>query len=223
MAPHIRTLGLLAALVTATLGLATPARGEVGVDQVGSGFRLMADARWDRTLAVRYHAVETDAAPAEPVTPTFRSGSDEAAEPQATALPPLALDTLDRPPAPSAIIEAEAPLTSRPGPAGSWLEVVAPEERDLGLFLTAQSALLVDMAQTLEINGSVALEESNRLLGEQPSDGAVLAYFGSIAAVHVATYLALDPRWANIVSRAILFVQVPAIDNNARLGVRIAF
>ena len=88
---------------------------------------------------------------------------------------------------------------------------------------SAQSSLLVDMAQTLEITRSADFEETNPLLGPKPSDGAVVAYFGAIAAAHAASYLALEPRWANLVSRVILFVQVPVIDGNARLGVRIAF
>jgi hypothetical protein len=131
------------------------------------------------------------------------SGTAPSAEPR----PPLAL----REPFPA------------PDPGPSWLAAVAPAERDLGLFLAAQASLFVDMAQTLEIARRDDLLESNRLLGEQPSDGEVLAYFGGLAALHAASYLALPERWANVLSRAVLIIQLPAIDHNARLGVAVRF
>jgi hypothetical protein len=110
-----------------------------------------------------------------------------------------------------------------PDPGPSRLSAVVPAERDLGLFLAAQASLFVDMAQTLEIAQRDDLVESNRLLGRQPSDGEVLAYFGGLAALHAASYLALPERWANVLSRAVLFIQIPAIDHNARLGVVVRF
>ncbi|HEX7126779.1 MAG TPA: hypothetical protein VF406_13565 [Thermodesulfobacteriota bacterium] len=220
MAWRARTFGLVAAVVTVSLGLATPAHAEGGAGRSASGVRLLADARWDPAYTLRFRAAEPPAAPAETGTPTFRSGSLDAAGAR-EARQSVALS--DRVPTPREYIETEVPLASRPGRGDSWAEVVVPAERDVGLFLAAQSALFLDMAQTLEINGSSDFRETNRLLGERPSDGAVLAYFGSIAALHTASFLTLDGRWANVVSRAILFVQVPAVDSNARLGVRISF
>jgi hypothetical protein len=104
-----------------------------------------------------------------------------------------------------------------------WFSAVVPAERDLGLFLAAQASLFVDMAQTLEIARHDELVESNHLLGRQPSDGEVLAYFGGAAALHAASYLALPDRWANALSRAVLLIQLPAIDQNARLGIAVRF
>ncbi|HEY8369880.1 MAG TPA: hypothetical protein VIM86_11250 [Thermodesulfobacteriota bacterium] len=220
MASRARALGLVGAVVMVSLGLSTPARAWAEADRTASGVRLLADTRWDQAYTLRLRAAETPAAPAETATPTFRSGSiDASGAPGARQ----SLVLTDRVWMPREYVEAEVSPASRPGRGGDWIEVVVPAERDLGLFLAAQSALLLDMAQTLEINGSPDFKETNRLLGERPSDGAVLAYFGSIAALHAASYLTLDGRWANVVSRAVLFVQVPAIDNNARLGVRISF
>lgn len=206
----------LAALLVLSLGLpeTAGAQANAAAPQADAlAWRLVADVQWERARVVRYADEVEGPVEAEPA-PTFRSGSTAPTE--TVAPEPAPLVTL------SEIGGAPVPAT-RPGRAGSWLEVVAPAERDLGLFLAAQAALLVDLAQTLEISRAAEFEETNAVLGERPTDGAVMAYFGSIAAVHAVSYLALEPRWANVVSRAILFVQVPAVDHNARLGVRIAF
>lgn len=108
-------------------------------------------------------------------------------------------------------------------PERGWLAVVAPRERDLGLFLAAQASLLIDMAQTMEIGRMAGVRETNRLLGERPDGGLVAGYFGSVAALHAAVYATLPGRWANWLSRGILFVEVPVIDNNSRVGVRVRF
>jgi hypothetical protein len=114
---------------------------------------------------------------------------------------------------------AAASLPSEHG----WLAAVAPRTHDVGLLLAAQASLLIDMAQTMEIRRTSGVYESNRLLGERPGDGVVVAYFGSIAALHAAAYAAIPGRWANWLSRGILFVEIPAIDTNSRIGIRVQF
>ncbi|HWP35229.1 MAG TPA: hypothetical protein VNM66_06505 [Thermodesulfobacteriota bacterium] len=104
-----------------------------------------------------------------------------------------------------------------------WLDALVPREKDLGLFLAAQASLLVDMGQTLDIARHAGLEETNPVLGRRPSDGEVVAYFGAAALLATVAYAHLDGRAANLLSRAILAVQLPVIDRNARLGLAVRF
>ncbi len=224
---RVPTLGVLAGVLLAATGLPSRALAETGsgsdqTSQLADALaRFAGDAQWEWALVARY--IEDDVL-AEPAVPSFRSGSEgpATAEAPGTADGPGPSLSIVRSLALWEAVEAPAPAPAGRGDGG-WLDAIAPVDRDLSLFLAAQSTLLLDMAQTLEIARSPSLEETNPLLGERPSDGAVLAYFGSVATAHAATYLLLDGRWANLVSRAILFVQVPAIDHNTRLGVRISF
>lgn len=202
---------LRASLVVASLAALLVAGPAWGESQAAEGTWLMADARWQRSVAVRY--VSAQASPeTAPVSLRSGTGGDVA-----VATPDLPRLWLTR------SVDTESRLTAAPLAGASVREALLPSRRDLGLFLAAQSTLWVDALQTLEIGGAAEYAETNAILGESPSDGAVIAYFGSVSLAHALTYLTMGPRWANLVSRAILFVQVPAIDNNARLGVRIAF
>ncbi len=120
-------------------------------------------------------------------------------------------------------VERGVRATVREPAERGWLAVFAPRDRDLGLFLAAQASLFIDMAQTIEIRRTDGLYETNSVLGRRPRDEAVVAYFGSIAALHAVAYALLPGRWANVVSRGILFIELPAIDNNARVGIRVQF
>ncbi len=171
--------------------------------------------------------------PAADDAPAGQSGSAQGArgglpsgEPEAPASSGVALQLsedlswqVEQAGEPDDAIAAPAAAPSERG----WLATFAPPERDLGLFLAAQASLLIDMAQTLQIRRTEGLYESNVLLGPQPSDEAVVAYFGSIAALHAVAYAVLPGRWANVFSRGVLFVEVPAIDHNARVGIRVQF
>lgn len=98
-----------------------------------------------------------------------------------------------------------------------------PEKKSLALFLAAQTLIVIDMGQTLDIRNHPGVEESNPILGREPSRGRVFALFGTRLALNTLAHWLLPDRWANGLSMVNIAVGIPVVANNASLGLSVAF
>lgn len=121
-------------------------------------------------------------------------------------------------------LPAEVHDAAAADPASSRVSFrLLPRKKSFGLFLVAQATVLIDMAQTLRIDNTPGLRESNPILGEDPSDEKILAFFGARIAFNAFSYYLLPDRWANVLSVLTIVVEVPVIAHNASLGLSVRF
>lgn len=123
--------------------------------------------------------------------------------------------------APAYAAEDPATRIERELPAGGFGFI--PERKSLGLFLTAQALVIMDMGQTLSIRDHPELEEANPIFGREPSPGRVYAVFGTRLALNTLAYWLLPDRWANTVSMLNVVVGIPVVARNASLGLSFRF
>ncbi len=93
-----------------------------------------------------------------------------------------------------------------------------------GMFVAAEVSLALDMLQTSSAVHA-GLQEKNPLLGPRPSDGKLLAYFGScMLATAAGTYL-LPDSLRPFAPVLVLMLEIPQIAQNAsvRWGLRLPF
>jgi hypothetical protein len=100
------------------------------------------------------------------------------------------------------------------------------------LFVAAQAALTMDALQTMSLKNTrhpgiqawrYESGFARNFIGATPSDGAVLAYFGTIAAAQTALYL-WGPQWlSNSVSGLTLVIEIPVVAGNFSAGVGFSF
>lgn len=95
---------------------------------------------------------------------------------------------------------------------------------DKRLFIASEALLLADWLQTRQIvKNPDKYHETNRILGEHPSMGAVNLYFASWM---VGNYLLADyagEKYRTAYLTGVVGVQFIVVRNNALLGLKIAF
>ncbi len=98
-----------------------------------------------------------------------------------------------------------------------------PAASETALLFAAETLIVIDALQTLDVKNHPELYEMNALLGAHPSDARIL---GMSAAAMVGTaigwYLLPSP-WRNVLTGGITLYEVPNTAKNAMLGCRISF
>lgn len=94
------------------------------------------------------------------------------------------------------------------------------------LLVLASALLAVDLAQTLDIKNHPALQETNMLLGEHPSDQKIIIYFLLVFVAFVsfvlwATTARPQEDIAEIACVILYCVEIPVILNNHKLGLKL--
>lgn len=87
-------------------------------------------------------------------------------------------------------------------------------------FLTAG---LIDYGQTLDIKNHPGMYETNPLLGRHPSDTRIRNYFIAAGLTHVGVTHLLPRKYREHWQLGTLILQVGAVDNNHRIGLRMDF
>ena len=104
-----------------------------------------------------------------------------------------------------------------PAHADSW--TTADNARE-AVYL---ALVAVDWGQTLDLRHRADLQESNPVLGLHPSRSRVNSYFLANALLHPVIAHYLPGPWRAAFQYVSLGVEVGAVSNNARLGIRITF
>lgn len=99
----------------------------------------------------------------------------------------------------------------------------APDALTTALFVAAEAALVIDLGQTIDRGAGRAGPERNPLLGDRPGRAVAWGYFGGLMAAEAATYL-WAPRWVSrTVSVVTLGLEIPTVQRNFQVGVRVRF
>lgn len=116
-----------------------------------------------------------------------------------------------------------------PASAAPWV--------DTTLLAAAETSLALDMLQTLDIKHQPSgwlpyrdsvryyqpTYETNPFLGEHPADVAVCTYFAGAMLLTGAVWYLLPEHFRFLAPLAVLIVEVPLIERNARAGLSIRF
>lgn len=82
----------------------------------------------------------------------------------------------------------------------------------------AVSALACDGGTTSQYRHESTFRESNPVLGEHPSDGAVWAYLGAIAVATIGANRVLPPKITTILNALVIGTELHAIHRNMEVG-----
>lgn len=104
--------------------------------------------------------------------------------------------------------------------AHAWERWSAPER---GLLLAVNVLSVVDLAQTREIVANPQWHETNPILGRDPTNGEVTAYFLSRAALQYVVADALPSGWRAAYLALELVVSVDTVYGNHKLGINMRF
>lgn len=86
-----------------------------------------------------------------------------------------------------------------------------------------QALAVVDWGQTLDIENHPGLYETNFILGKHPSRARINAYFLTTGALHFAATHYLPREWRPVFQYVSIGIEVGAVSNNYKLGVKLAF
>lgn len=96
--------------------------------------------------------------------------------------------------------------------------VQKPEPVDYVLLSVTETAILLDLSQTLDIKNHSDLHETNPLMGRNPSDMRIMLGGGAVMATTAGTWLLLPNEWRRLFLVAILAVEVHSIFLNRSQG-----
>lgn len=86
-----------------------------------------------------------------------------------------------------------------------------PQPVDYVLLSVTETAILLDLSQTLDIKNHLDLQESNPLMGRHPSDPRILLGGGAIMLGVGGAWLFLSNEWRRLFLVAILVLEVHSI------------
>lgn len=90
------------------------------------------------------------------------------------------------------------------------------------VLLAAETALVMDGLQTLDIKHHPRRQEMNPILGPHPSDGAIVGYFVGSMLLAAGTWYMLPHRLRVLVPVVVLAIEVPQISSNMQVGASMA-
>ncbi len=130
---------------------------------------------------------------------------------------------------------ASASAVADPDPAAVTVKTVVPEPRvrtaagrwaHRGLFLATETALLIDLGQTLDLKRHPGFEERGGLrawAGAHPRDEAIVAYFASGMVLYALAYTYLPPRWSAPLLAGQFALSLSMIEGNRAVGMHVRF
>jgi hypothetical protein len=96
------------------------------------------------------------------------------------------------------------------------------DKTEKGLLIAAETLLVMDMQQTLQIEGK-GLRELNPILGEHPSNAKIYGYFALSGLVTYAIADRLSPEWRKMYLSGVVGFQIAIVKHNVQMGLSLKF